>query len=69
MAGRFQAAVPDEKRATLGSLYSLIAAVTNGVLNTLLGSLFDLVGIMRGMVVAALFFLGIGFVFFIATRR
>lgn len=67
--GRFQAAVPDEKRATLGSLYSLIAAVTNGVLNTLLGSLFDLVGIMRGMVVAALFFLGIGFVFFIATRR
>ncbi|USS40361.1 MFS transporter [Thermococcus aggregans] len=67
--GRFQATVPDEKRATLGSLYSLIAAVTNGVLNTLLGHLFDLVGIMRGLVAAALFFLGVGFLFSIADRK
>lgn len=59
--GRFQAAIPDEKRATLGSLYSLTAAITSGVLNVLLGLLFNCVGIMMGLITTSLFMLVLGY--------
>lgn len=64
---RFQDAIPDEKRATLGSFYSLTASVTSGVLTAFLGWLFAHVGIMNGLVIMASFFLGMGFVFFLIT--
>lgn len=67
--GKFQGAIPDEKRATLGSLYSLTAAITNGILNALLGWLFDCIGIMHGLIIIASFFLGIGFLFSIISRK
>ncbi len=54
---RFQASIPDEKRATIGSFYSLTAALTSGLLNVLLGWLFDLLGIMRGILIVSIAFL------------
>ncbi|WP_148882217.1 MFS transporter [Thermococcus aciditolerans] len=67
--GRFQSAIPDEKRATVGSLYSLMAAVANGVLNVILGWLFDYVGIMRGILLASALFLGLGILAFIRNTK
>ncbi|NJD99662.1 MFS transporter [Thermococcus sp. LS1] len=67
--GRFQKAIPDEKRATVGSLYSLMAATTNGVLNAVLGWLFDYVGIMRGIVLASVFFLGLSSLVFLEKKE
>ncbi|WP_297069417.1 MFS transporter [Thermococcus sp.] len=58
---KFQGIVPDEKRATLGSFYSLTAAITNGLLTAFLGWLFDHMGIMRGLAILALPFLVTGF--------
>ncbi|NPA47662.1 MAG: MFS transporter [Thermococci archaeon] len=59
--GRFQRAIPDEKRATIGSFYSLFAATLNGCLNASIGWLYGCVGIMKGLVAISLFFLGAGF--------
>ncbi|WP_297498766.1 MFS transporter [Thermococcus sp.] len=58
--GRFQDAIPDEKRATVGSLYSLTAAVVSGALNVILGWLFERAGIMMGILLASVLFLGVG---------
>ncbi|CAD5244367.1 MFS transporter permease [Thermococcus camini] len=59
--GRFQRAIPDEKRATIGSFYSLFTAILNGTLNVLIGRLYGRVGIMEGLIMVSLFFLGVGF--------
>ena len=58
---KFQGSIPDEKRATLGSFYSLTAAITNGLLNAFSGWLFAHVGVMRGLIILGLSFLVIGF--------
>lgn len=52
---RFHTAIPHEKRATLGSLYSLTAAITSGVLNVFVGFLFDRIGIMHGLIIISVF--------------
>ncbi|NJE55568.1 MFS transporter [Thermococcus sp. 21S9] len=58
--GRFQRAIPDEKRATIGSFYSLFTATLNGGLNTLAGWLYGRVGIMKGLILLSVVFLLLG---------
>ncbi|WP_297535511.1 MFS transporter, partial [Thermococcus sp.] len=57
---RFQGAIPDEKRATIGSFYSLFTATLNGGLNALAGWLYGRVGIMKGLVLLSIVFLLLG---------
>ncbi|GAB6135317.1 MFS transporter [Thermococcus prieurii] len=57
---RFQRAIPDEKRATIGSFYSLFTATLNGGLNALAGWLYGRVGIVEGLVLLSLGFLLLG---------
>ncbi|AMM53819.1 MFS transporter [Pyrococcus kukulkanii] len=58
----FQGAIPDDKRATLGSFYSLFASLINGIYISILGTIFGKIGIRAGLVVVSLMFLGAGLV-------
>ncbi|WP_099212480.1 MFS transporter [Thermococcus henrietii] len=58
--GRFQRTIPDEKRATIGSFYSLFTATLSGGLNALAGWLYGRVGIMKGLVLLSIVFLLLG---------
>ncbi len=58
--GRFQRAIPDEKRATIGSFYSLFTATLNGGLNAVIGRLYGRVGIMKGLILLSIVFFLLG---------